>query len=329
MAIQEHSYYGSFGYHVTNFFGISSRCGTPEDLKYLIDKAHGLSIMVIMDCVHSHASTNTNDGINMFDGTDHCYSHAGVKGYHSQWDSMIFDYSKYEVKRFLLSNLAWFMDEYLFDGFRMDAVTSMLYHHHGINYGFSGDYREYFGLQVDMDGVVQLMLSNHIVHEIYPDALMIAEDVSGMPTLCRKIEEGGIGFDFRLNMYIPDMWIKLIKEVQDENWNMGHIAHAMTNRRRFEKCIGYCESHDQAIVGDKTIAMWLFDSDIYTGMSHEDGQQSSLRVDRGMALHKMIRLITMSLSGEAYLNFMGNEFGHPEWIDFPREGNNFNYHYCR
>jgi 1,4-alpha-glucan branching enzyme len=162
------------------------------------------------------------------------------------------------------------------------------------------------------------MLSNHIVHTINPDAIMIAEDVSGMPTLCRTVEEGGIGFDFRLNMYIPDMWIKLIKETKDEDWNMGHISHAMTNRRRFEKCVGYCESHDQAIVGDKTIAMWLFDADIYTGMSHIEGQASSLRVDRGMALHKMIRLITLSLAGDAYLNFMGNEFGHPEWIDFPR-----------
>ena len=139
---------------MTNFFAISSRSGTPEDLKYLIDTAHGMGLMIIMDCVHSHASTNTYDGINMFDGTDHCFSHSGPKGYHQQWDSMIFDYSKYEVKRFLLSNLAWFLDEYRFDGFRMDAVTSILYHHHGINFGFSGDYREYFGIHIDLDGVV-------------------------------------------------------------------------------------------------------------------------------------------------------------------------------
>ena len=229
---------------MTNFFAISSRCGTPDDLKYMIDKAHKMGLLIVMDCVHSHASTNTNDGIHMFDGTDHCYSHAGAKGYHTSWDSMIFDYSKYEVKRFLLSNMAWFMDEYMFDGFRMDAVTSILYHHHGINYGFSGDYREYFGLQVDLDGVGYLMLANHIVHTIFPEALMIAEDVSGMPTLCRTLKDGGIGFDFRLNMYIPDMWIKHMKEIKDEDWNMGHIAHSMTNRRRLEGCIGYCESHD-------------------------------------------------------------------------------------
>jgi 1,4-alpha-glucan branching enzyme len=288
-----------------------------------------MGIMVIMDCVHSHASSNVLDGINQFDGTDHCYSHAGAKGYHSQWDSMIFDYSKYEVKRFLLSNLAWFMEEYKFDGYRFDAVTSILYHHHGINYGFSGDYREYFGVQVDMDGVVFLMLANTVVHSIYPDAITIAEDVSGMPTLCRTIQEGGIGFDFRLNMFIPDMWIKLLKETSDEHWNMGHIAHSMTNRRWKEKAVGYAESHDQAIVGDKTISMWLFDADIYHGMNHGPGITSSLIVDRGVALHKMIRLITMSLAGEAYLNFMGNEFGHPEWIDFPREGNNNSFHYCR
>lgn len=240
---------------------------------------------------------------------------------------MIFDYSKYEVNRFLLSNLAWYMDEYKFDGFRMDAVTSILYHHHGIGKGFSGDYREYFGEHVDTDGVVQLMISNELVHTINPEAVMIAEDVSGMPTLCRTVQEGGIGFDFRLNMYIPDLWIKLLKECQDEDWSMGHLAHAMTNRRAHEKCIGYAESHDQAIVGDKTIAMWLFDSDIYHGMSLE--KEETLRVNRGMALHKMIRLLTLSLAGEGYLNFMGNEFGHPEWIDFPREGNGFTYNYCR
>lgn len=77
MAIQEHSYYGSFGYHVTGFFGVSSRSGTPDDFKYLVDKAHGLGLKIVIDLVHSHASNNVNDGINRFDGTDHCYSHGG------------------------------------------------------------------------------------------------------------------------------------------------------------------------------------------------------------------------------------------------------------
>ena len=327
MAIQEHSYYASFGYHVTNFFAISSRSGNPDDFKYLVDKAHGLGLRIIIDLVHSHASNNVNDGIKNFDGTDCSFSHSGERGHHSGWDSMLFDYSKYEVKRFLLANLAWFLDEYKIDGFRFDAITSIMYQHHGIGVGFSGNYREYFGLQTDVDGIVYLMLANDLIRQINPDAITVAEDVSGMPTLCRKISDGGIGFDFRLSMFMPDMWIKLLKETPDEYWNMGHITFSLTNRRATEKVVGYCESHDQAIVGDKTISMWLFDSEIYTGMSKFN--ERTLKIDRGMALHKMIRLISQSLGGQAYLCFMGNEFGHPEWIDFPREGNGWSYQHCR
>jgi len=282
---------------------------------------------VVIDLVHSHASNNTMDGIHMMDGTDYCYSHAGPKGYHSGWDSMLFDYSKYEVKRFLLSNLAWFLEEYNIDGFRFDAVTSILYHHHGIGYGFTGNYQEYFGENVDLDGITYLMLANQLIRQINPDAITIAEDVSGMPTLCRTIEHGGIGFDYRLNMFMPDMWIKLLKDTPDDAWQMGDITHNLTNKRWKEKVIGYSESHDQAIVGDKTISMWLFDAEIYTGMSLLNPE--SVKVCRGMALHKMIKLISFVLGGEAYLNFMGNEFGHPEWIDFPREGNGNSFNKCR
>ena len=173
------------------------------------------------------------------------------------------------------------------------------------------------------------MLANELVHRLSPDHLTVAEDVSGMPGLCREVAEGGIGFDFRLNMYVPDLWIKYLKEVSDDNWNMGHLTHALTNRRYKEMSIGYCESHDQALVGDKTIAMWLFDAEIYYNMGFNKDKQYSIRVDRGVALHKMIRLLTMTLGGEGYLTFMGNEFAHPEWIDFPRVGNNNSYHYCR
>ena len=244
MAIQEHAYYGSFGYHVTGFYAPSSRQGTPDEFKYLVDRAHSLGIRVIIDIVHAHASNNVNDGINRFDGTDHCYSHAGDKGHHSAWDSMIFDYSKYEVVRFLLSNLAWYIDEYQIDGFRFDAITSMMYHHHGIGTGFSGGYHEYFGLHVDLDSIAYLMLANQLVHTLVPQAITIAEDVSGMPTLCCPVDDGGIGFDYRLSMFLPDMWIKTLKEVQDEDWNMGHLTHSLTNRRWKEKCVAYAESHD-------------------------------------------------------------------------------------
>ncbi|KAJ3630058.1 hypothetical protein Zmor_027113 [Zophobas morio] len=262
MAILEHAYYGSFGYQVTNFFAPSSRFGTPEDLKKLIDTAHENGIIVLLDLVHSHASKNVEDGLNMFDGSDYCYFHEGPKGVHSLWDSRLFNYGHWEVLRFLLSNLRWWMDEFMFDGFRFDGVTSMLYKHHGIGFGFSGDYHEYFGESVDEEAVVYLMLANAMLHEVYPLVITIAEDVSGIPALCRPVEEGGLGFDYRMAMAVPDKWIQLLKENKDEDWNMGNIVHTLTNRRYKEKTVCYCESHDQALVGDKTLAFWLMDKEM-------------------------------------------------------------------
>ena len=327
MAIAEHADYASFGYHVTNFFAVSSRCGTPEDLKYLIDKAHQNGLFILMDIVHSHASSNVADGINYWDGTDYLYFHGGSRGYHSQWNSRLFNYSSYETLRFLLSNCAFWLNEFHFDGFRFDGVTSILYKNHGINYGFSGAYHEYFCDNSDEDGAVYTMLANYLIHKIHPDAITVAEDVSGMPFLCLPIHERGFAFDYRLNMSICDKWIHLLKNLKDEQWEMGSIVFSCTFRRPGEKHIGYCESHDQSIVGDKTISMWLMDKEIYWNMSCSG--KRSIIIDRGIALHKMIRMVTFALGGEAYLNFMGNEFGHPEWVDFPRPGNDFSYYRCR
>lgn len=323
MAIMEHPYYGSFGYHVSNFFAPTSRFGTPEDLKYLVNKAHGLGLTVIMDIVHSHAVKNFAEGLNEFDGSDHQYFHRGGRGYHEGWDSKLFDYGKWEVKKFLLSNVRYWLEEFHFDGFRFDGVTSMLYFHHG-HTSFE-HYDKYF-YEVDWDAVTYLQLANAVIHEYKEDTISIAEDVSGMPGLCRKPEEGGIGFDFRLAMGIPDYWIKTLKEKTDEDWDIYELWGILNNRRFREKTIAYAESHDQALVGDKTIAFWLMDKEMYFKM-HVD--ETDLTIDRGIALHKMIRLITISLGGEGYLNFIGNEFGHPEWVDFPREGNNWSYKYAR
>ncbi|OAY63014.1 1,4-alpha-glucan-branching enzyme, chloroplastic/amyloplastic, partial [Ananas comosus] len=330
MAIMEHSYYASFGYHVTNFFAVSSRSGTPEDLKYLIDKAHSLGLCVLMDVVHSHASNNVTDGLNGFDvgqSTQESYFHTGERGYHKLWDSRLFNYGNWEVLRFLLSNLRWWLDEFKFDGFRFDGVTSMLYHHHGINMAFSGTYGEYFSEATDVDAIVYMMLANYLIHSLLPDTTVVAEDVSGMPALCRPVYEGAVGFDYRLAMAIPDKWIDYLKNKTDDDWSMKEIVWSLTNRRYSEKCVAYAESHDQAIVGDKTITFLLMDKEMYSGMS--DLQPASPIVERGIALHKMIHFITMALGGEGYLNFMGNEFGHPEWIDFPREGNDWSYDKCR
>jgi len=327
MAIMEHAYYGSFGYQVTSFFAPSSRYGTPDELKQLVDEAHRLGLTVLLDVVHSHASKNVIDGLNNWDGSDAGYFHTGSRGNHELWDSRLFNYTNWETLRFLLSNLRSWIEEYGFDGFRFDGVTSMLYHSRGLGQSFSGDYNEYFGLNTDTEALVYLMLANHLVHRLIPNAITIAEDVSGMPALCRPVPEGGTGFDYRLSMAVPDMWIKILKEQSDEDWDIANIVHTLTNRRWMEACIGYCESHDQALVGDKTIAFWLMDKDMYTGMSALHPCNGV--VERGIALHKMIRLLTHGLSGEGYLNFIGNEFGHPEWLDFPRVGNNESYHYAR
>lgn len=293
----------------------------------MVDEAHRLGLYVLLDVVHSHASKNVQDGLNQFDGTNSCFFHDGPRGEHSLWDSRLFNYTEYEVLRFLLSNLRWWHDEYSFDGYRFDGVTSMLYHSRGIGEGFSGDYNEYFGLNVDTDAIVYLALANDMLHMVNPQIITIAEDVSGMPTLCRPVSEGGIGFDYRLAMAIPDKWIELLKEARDEDWDIGNIVHTLTNRRWMENTVAYAESHDQALVGDKTLAFWLMDKDMYTHMSVMS--DSNLIIERGIALHKLIRLLTHTLGGEAYLNFMGNEFGHPEWLDFPRVGNNESFHYAR
>ena len=324
MAIAEHPYYGSFGYHVSSFFAPTSRCGTPEDLKALIRRAHELGIAVIMDIVHAHYVKNFNEGINQLDGSDHHYSKAGNAGYQPHWDSMIFDYGKGEVQHFLLSNIKYWLDEFHFDGFRFDGVTSMLYHHHGYT---DFDSREkFFDEGVNRDAITYLTLANRLIHDFRPSAITIAEDVSGMPGICNTIEDGGVGFDYRLGMAIPDFWIKYLKDVPDEDWNIWEMWSILTNRLPEVKTVAYAESHDQALVGDKTIAFRLMDKEMYFAMNRAS---ENLVVDRGMALHKMIRLMTISTGGQAYLNFMGNEFGHPEWIDFPREGNNWSYEHAR
>lgn len=327
MAIQEHPYYGSFGYHVSNFFAPSSRFGTPEELKELIDTAHEMGISVIMDLVHSHVVKNEQEGIARMDGTDDLYFPTDPqRKYHKAWDSLCFDYGKDQVLHFLLSNCKYWIEEFKFDGFRFDGVTSMIYLSHGLEESYS-NYSDYYNIGQDGDAICYLTLANKLIHEINPQAITIAEEVSGMPGLGLRPEEGGYGFDYRMAMNIPDFWIKIIKERKDIDWHPSTIWWEITNRRSDEKTISYVESHDQALVGDKTIFFRLTDADIYWYMSKLTG--SSYLIDRAIALHKMIRLVTATTINGGYLTFMGNEFGHPEWIDFPREGNNWSYKYAR
>ena len=326
MAIQEHPYYGSFGYHVSNFFAPSSRFGSPEDLKKLIDDAHSRGIAVIMDIVHSHAVKNENEGLARQDGSVDQYFHADHgRRNHPAWDSLCFDYGKNEVMHFLLSNCKYWLEDYHFDGFRFDGVTSMLYYDHGLGKAFS-TYEDYYNGAEDTDAIVYLTLANKLIHEVNPHAITIAEEMSGMPGLALPVRDGGIGFDYRMAMGIPDYWIKTLKEKRDEDWHPTSIFWELTNRRADEKTISYVESHDQALVGDKTVIFRLIDAKMYWHMMTGDPDPD---VARGIALHKMIRLVTLASINGGYLNFMGNEFGHPEWIDFPREGNGWSYKYAR
>lgn len=325
MAIQEHPYYGSFGYHVSSFFAASSRFGTPDDLKRLIDTAHEMGIAVIMDIVHSHAVKNEMEGLGRLDGSHDLYFYGDHRREHPAWDSLCFDYGKNSVLHFLLSNCKYWLEEYKFDGFRFDGVTSMLYYDHGLGKAF-GSYADYYDGGQDTNAITYLTLANILIHEINKNAITIAEEMSGMPGLAIKFEDGGIGFDYRMAMGIPDYWIKMIKEKKDEDWHPTSIFWELTNRREDEKTISYCESHDQALVGDKTIIFRLIDKEMYWHMMVDD---NNFMVERGMALHKMIRLVTLATINGGYLNFMGNEYGHPEWIDFPREGNGWSYKYAR
>ena len=325
MAIMEHPYYGSFGYQVSSFFAASSRYGNMNELKSLIDTAHGMGIAVLLDVVHSHAVKNPNEGLADFDTTPYQYFHEGGKGHHPAWDTKLFNYNKNEVLHFLLSNLKFWMTEYHFDGFRFDGVTSMLYHDHGLGKAFTSN-ADYFSLNTDTEAVTYLQLANELIREVNPHAITIAEDMSAMPGMCMKIKDGGCGFDFRLAMGLPDLWIKNIKDKPDEAWDVSWIWWEHINRRPHEKTVAYAESHDQALVGDKTIIFRLCDAEMYTSMRKDSGSDV---IFRGISLHKMIRLLTSTAGGEGYLNFMGNEFGHPEWLDFPREGNGYSHYYCR
>ena len=325
MALQEHPYYGSFGYQVSNFYALSSRFGTPEEFKALVDDAHGKGIAVVMDIVHSHSVSNEDEGLSRFDGREDLYFYSGPQGHHPAWGSRCFDYGKDETKYFLLSNCKYWLEEYRLDGFRFDGVTSMLYWDHGLGKDF-GDYALYFDQGVDENAVTYLALANLLVHEIAPNAITIAEDVSGMAGLAAPLRKGGVGFDFRMSMGVADHWIKWIKERRDEDWSPGEIWWELTNKREDEKTISYAECHDQALVGDKTLIFRLMDKEMYFSMAKDS---RNMVVDRGIALHKMIRLVTAATAGDGYLNFMGNEFGHPEWIDFPREGNGWSYAHAR
>ncbi len=324
MAIAAHPYYASFGYHVANFFAVTDLFGTPDDFKALVDAAHGMGIAVIMDLVHSHAVKNELEGLGNLCGQQSQFFHDGPRGEHPAWNSYCFDYSKPQVCRMLLSNCKFWLEEYHLDGFRFDGVTSMLYFDHGLGRAFTS-YDDYFGPNVDWDSVAYLTLANQLCHSLKRPVVTIAEDVSGMPGLGVAVKDGGMGFDYRLAMGVTDYWFKLL-DIPDEFWDIGTLWYELTNRREDEKTISYVECHDQAIVGGQTFLFRCIGKAMYDSM---DIYSHNLVADRGVALHKLARLSTLATAGNGYMNFIGNEFGHPEWVDLPRQGNGWSYDHAR
>lgn len=327
IGVLEHGFYGSFGYQVTSFFAPSSRFGSPHELQQLVDAAHGYGLLVLFELVHSHASANTREGLSALD-----YFAEGELGWHAEWGTRMFDYTRLEVLRFLLSQVAWFAEAYRVDGFRFDAVSAAIYQHRSLGGRgkFDSGYAEYFGEGADVDvaALVYFQLVNHMTHELVrPPLLTIAEEHSGLPGLCAAVSELGVGFDFRQAMGVPPLWERLLSAPPSARMGMAELVTVHCRRRDEERRLAYCECHDQSFVGGKSLAFRLMGASMYEHMSCIGAAPPE--VERGMALHAMSRLLTLSLGGEAYLNFIGNEFGHPEWIDFPREGNGHSMHMAR
>lgn len=307
MAVAEHPLYKSFGYQVSSYFAPSSRFGLPDDFKALVDEAHRLGLAVILDITHSHAAPNTEQGLARYDTGPYLFADKD-----NQWGTVSFDYGKEMTRRFLLSNCRYWMEEYHVDGFRFDAVGNMIYLDHGFGDDFSHVGRCFYTAagsnRVDQDGVLYLELANTLVHELRPQSLTIAEEFSGMPGMTSPPSEGGLGFDHRFAMGIPDFWGKFIKEGR----SVGMLWYEMTNRRRYERTISYVACHDQCINGKDAMIWRLIGDEMYTQMSC---LRDSWNTSRGLALYKLMRLVTLATAAHGYLSFMGDEFGHPEWID--------------
>lgn len=307
MGILEHPLYRSFGYQVSNYFAPCSRFGTPDDCKQMIDAAHALGLSVILDIPHAHACANTEQGLYQYDGTPYFFMDKI-----NQWGTPSFDFSNEMTRRFLLSNLRYWLEEYHVDGFRFDAVGNMLYKDFGVDDNFSHTGRCFYGKdgkpRTNNEGELYIALANHLIHEINPKGISIAEEFSGMPGLTCLPKDGGLGFDARFAMGIPDYWEKFIKKPQD----LGSMWYEMNNHRPYDHTISYVECHDQCINGHDAMIWRLLGDDMYNAMLMET---ETWKVSRGLAFYRLMRLITLATADKGYLNFMGNEFGHPEWLD--------------
>lgn len=322
IGVIEHRDYSSVGYKVTNLFAVSSRFGTPNDFKHLVDEAHGLGLLVFLDIVHSYSAADELVGLSLFDGSNDCYFHTGKRGHHKYWGTRMFKYGDVDVLHFLLSNLKWWVVEYQIDGFQFHSLSSMMYTHNGFA-TFTGEMEEYCNQYVDKDALIYLILANEMLHELHPDIITIAEDATFYPGLCEPTSQGGLGFDYWVNLSVSEMWLWLLENAPYQEWNMNKIVSVLVNNQQsHEKMLLYTENHNQSISGGRSFAEIILRKFKEQPFGSED---VTFRVS---SLHNMVKLITFSISGSAYLNFMGNEFGHPNRVEFPMPSNNYSFNFA-
>ncbi|KAI8557559.1 hypothetical protein RHMOL_Rhmol04G0020000 [Rhododendron molle] len=306
IGLVEHKDYFTIGYRVTNLYAVSSRYGTPDDFKRLVDEAHGLGLLVFLDIVHSYSAADEMVGLSLFDGSNDCFFHTGKRGHHKFWGTRMFKYGDVDVLHFLLSNLNWWVVEYHIDGLQFHSLASMIYTHNGFA-SLSGDMEEYCNQYVDKDALMYLILANEILHALHPKIITIAEDATLYPGLCEPTSQGGLGFDYFVNLSASEMWSSLLGNVPDCDWNMSKIVSTLIgNKHSADKMLLYAENHNQSISGGCSFG------EILLGEPREHASDRKASILRGSSLHKMIRLISFTIGGHAYLNFMGNEFGHPK-----------------
>lgn len=249
MPVMEHPFYGSWGYQLTGYFAPSSRYGSPQDFMFLVDALHQAGIGVILDWVPSHFPSDEH-GLGYFDGT-HLYEHPDPrKGFHKDWNSLIFNYGRNEVRSFLISNALYWLDKYHIDGLRVDAVASILYLDYSRNHG-EWEPNE-FGGRENLDAISFIKDFNDAVHTQQPHTFTVAEESTAFPGVTAPTYEGGLGFDLKWMMgWMHDTLSYFQKDPMYRSWHQGQLAFSI--HYAFSEKFVLPLSHDEVVYGKNSL----------------------------------------------------------------------------